>query len=534
MDQPATDPVASEEVPVEPIPYEVLPPVLPEAIPGEEPPLVRLGPPKPLTMDPVGQAYSAAREPDRRPASLNSYSVSPPEAEPRMPLRALPGEIPSGEKSADEESVAAPVATTATDPDYQVVEVFYGTDRRPLDSGPLSDSPSLLGPSSLLRPLLPAGVAFAAGLLALALGWRMSRRRTVLVVVGAICLVAGTGLALARLAKLADQQRSIAEHGRAYGNDRGVLELGICHVSIPKSHRIGTLEAPTLLRLEVKEDVRKHVVLRRVQSYAEQEFYDLLRERVARSPHEDLFIFVHGYNVTFEDAARRTAQIAYDLKFPGAPIFFSWPSQGGLLKYTVDETNVTWTVPHLKQFLVEVSRRSGARAVNLVAHSMGNRALTSALRELKYELQAESALFNQVVLAAPDIDAEVFRRDIAPAIQSTARRITLYASSDDQALIASRRVHGYARAGDSGAGIVVIPGIETIDVSGIDTSLLGHEYYGNSHSILADLYEVIRRGQPAAERRWLLPLLREGLTYWRLQPEATTTAAGTSDDLIRQ
>src|SRR5262249_2696270 len=34
------------------------------------------------------------------------------------------------------------------------------------------------------------------------------------------------------------------------------------------------------------------------------------------------------FNVTFEDAVRRRAQIAYDLQFPGTPIRYSWPSQG--------------------------------------------------------------------------------------------------------------------------------------------------------------------------------------------------------------
>jgi esterase/lipase superfamily enzyme len=202
------------------------------------------------------------------------------------------------------------------------------------------------------------------------------------------------------------------------------------------------------------------------------------------------------------------------LKFEGAPIFYSWPSQGGLLRYTVDETNVAWTVPHLKQFLLDVARESDADAVNLVAHSMGNRALTSALRELNLELRQEAALFNQIVLAAPDVDAEVFRRDIAPAITQTAQRVTLYASSDDQALQASKQVHGYARAGDSGEGLVVIPGIDTIDVSGIDTSLLGHSYYGGSHSILADLYHVIQEALPASQRQWLSPVEQDGLTYW--------------------
>jgi esterase/lipase superfamily enzyme len=277
------------------------------------------------------------------------------------------------------------------------------------------------------------------------------------------------------------------------------------------------VESPSILRLEIREDARKHVVLQSVATREADQFFREVAETVARSPRHDAFVFVHGYNVTFENAARRTAQMAYDLKFEGAPIFYSWPSQGGLLKYTVDETNVAWTAPHLKQFLLDLARQSNADAINLIAHSMGNRALTDALRQLAWELGDNAALFSQIVLAAPDIDAEVFRRDIAPAIAKTGRRVTLYASSNDQALLASKQVHGYPRAGDSGEGLVVTPGLDTIDVSTVDTSLVGHSYYGGSDSILTDIHEVIQQALPASQRRWLRPALREGLTYWIFQ-----------------
>jgi esterase/lipase superfamily enzyme len=40
------------------------------------------------------------------------------------------------------------------------------------------------------------------------------------------------------------------------------------------------------------------------------------------------FYNVHGYNVSFDDAALRTAQLAYDLTFDCPAAFFSWPSKG--------------------------------------------------------------------------------------------------------------------------------------------------------------------------------------------------------------
>ena len=223
---------------------------------------------------------------------------------------------------------------------------------------------------------------------------------------------------------------------------------------------------------------------------------------------------MHGYNVSFEDAARRTAQIAYDLKFDGAPIFFSWPSQAGILEYTVDETNVSWAAPHLLRFLTEVAEQSGAERIHLIAHSMGNRALTSALRDLSLMQKSDKPMFDEVVLTAPDIDADTFVNDIAPAVVKTARRVTLYSSSNDEALMVSKKVHGYPRAGDSGSQLVVLPGIDTVDVSAVDTSLLGHTYYGDNSTVLADIFELLNASKPADQRHWLRPERLGLLKYW--------------------
>jgi esterase/lipase superfamily enzyme len=301
-------------------------------------------------------------------------------------------------------------------------------------------------------------------------------------------------------------------------------------VSIPKYHQVGEVERPSILRLDFTEDPKKHVVLLDVQQRQPEEFFASLKAKVGQSKSKEAMVFVHGYNVTFEAAARRTAQLAYDLKFDGPPIFFSWPSQGGLLQYAVDETNVVWSTPHLKDFLASVARQSGAKSVHLIAHSMGNRALTSALVSLAHQLKGAGPMFREVVLTAPDIDADVFKRDIAPLITRTAHRVTLYASSNDEALALSKRLHGYARAGDSGAELVVLNGLDTIDVSNVDTSLLGHSYYGSNDTVLTDMFYILTEPKPASERRWLARVSLGRLTYWVFQRAAANVREATTQE----
>jgi esterase/lipase superfamily enzyme len=135
-----------------------------------------------------------------------------------------------------------------------------------------------------------------------------------------------------------------------------------------------------------------------------------------------------------------------------------------------------------------------------------------------------------VILAAPDIDATIFKQRIAPSIVTKARRITLYASSKDLALFASRQFNsGDPRAGDAGDEIVVVSGIETIDASAGDSSLLGHCYYGNSVSVLRDI-EHLLKDQPPEERPFLHPRAHQGMTYWIFNPaelaSQTTSSSG--------
>lgn len=410
--------------------------------------------------------------------------------------------------STGEPTAAPSIPPVEADPsaqqDYTTVKVFYGTDRAQLNLESITWIDYMAKFYAAAGALLVAGICFM--LAGMKIGRGFTRPVAWFSAAGALVLAAWGGI------MAFDLQQKAAKPGVAYGGERGKLEVGVCEVSIPPRHEVGELEAPSIIRLEIREDPTKHVVL--LGSYPQDaaEFYEQLRNRVSQSPRKDAFVFVHGFNVSFEDAARRTAQMAHDLKFEGAPIFYSWPSQAQLTAYTIDENNVEWTVPHLREFLLDVAQQSGAESICLVAHSMGNRALTKALHGLSYRI--ERPIFREVVLTAPDIDADVFRRDLAPQIVRTAHRVTLYASSNDEALRVSKQIHGAPRAGDSGALLVVMPGIETIDVSGIDTSLLGHSYYGSNGTVLSDLIGLLKHGMPAAQRSWLMPRDYQGLPYW--------------------
>ena len=304
-----------------------------------------------------------------------------------------------------------------------------------------------------------------------------------------------------------------------YGSERGELVFGSCEVSIPRDHRLGQLERPSIFRFELRENPSKHVVLRSVSSQPIDAFFSDVNGRLKKSLNREALIFIHGYCVKFDEAARRTAQLAYDLGFDGAPILYSWPSKGTLRSYPHDESNIIWTVPHLKAFLTDMISKSNAKTIHLIAHSMGNRALTDSLRELVLEGFQRKLVqkIHQIVLTAPDIDAGVFM-NLAQQVREAGKRLTLYASSNDKALKVSKRFHGFRRAGDAGRSMLISPSLDSIDATRVDTSFVGHSYYGQNKSVLSDLFYLLREGKPPSERFGLQSRkIKEGI-YWEFCP----------------
>lgn len=321
-----------------------------------------------------------------------------------------------------------------------------------------------------------------------------------------------------------------------YGVERGNLEFGTLRVSIPVTHVPGELEGMGLF--EYRMDPKRHVTLLMVDRKPRELFLSELQDRIACGPSiEDdespdckpgkkaALVFIHGYNVSFEDAARRTAQVAYDLTFDGVPLMYSWPSQASVAGYTVDETNIRWTVPHLEEFLTLVTKDTQADSVHIIAHSMGNRALTEVLRRFSTEQAVLGhPRFNQIVLVAPDVDAAVFRDEIAPAFAGVGERVTLYASAHDKALNVSKGLHQYLRAGDLSEEVLIAEGVDTIDASDVDTSLLralslGHSYFARKASAIADLKATLAGVKPNDRTPKCLGRFysESGDTYWKIR-----------------
>ena len=313
-----------------------------------------------------------------------------------------------------------------------------------------------------------------------------------------------------------------------YGGERGQLELGVATVTIPDTHTPGVVEAPSVWRLEFSTNPARHVVLRSVEPIEPVAFFRRLQMEMSARPAKELFVFVHGFNVGFEKGAKRAAQIAYDMNYAGVPVLYSWPSQGSAVSYITDTASVRLSGRRLSRFLDDLVARSGATTIHLVAHSMGNRALTDALElfALRNNVSPGSdPVFDQIIFAAPDVDAGLFR-EMVKTIHPLARRLTLYASENDWALVTSRKLHGNApRAGQGGDVMLTTPNFDSVDMSELGEDMLAHGYFANDSSALADMMSLFWRNA-APENRCGLVAETEGpgaTPKWHYEPGLCTS-----------
>jgi esterase/lipase superfamily enzyme len=240
------------------------------------------------------------------------------------------------------------------------------------------------------------------------------------------------------------------------------------------------------------------------------EFYDAIDKQQLR----DVLVYIHGFDNSLDGACATAAQLGYNIRFQGPVLIYSWPSNHDVSKYREDEQAIQPSIPLLRDFMRELSSRPDRR-LHLLAHSMGNRALLAALPTLVGGPQ-QRADIQDVVFAAPDVGSKDFEQKLVSGTH--ARRATLYASSRDLALCLSEKLNKEKRAGDADPEIDTAPGLDSIDASQVDDSLIGHSYFSENRSVLVDIRMLIQDSKAPAQRYGLDRKSKASGVYWVINP----------------
>jgi esterase/lipase superfamily enzyme len=291
---------------------------------------------------------------------------------------------------------------------------------------------------------------------------------------------------------------------------------GSCTVFVPHAHKIGSIGSSLLKRILSGANDRLRVET--VKSLEQGTFWEALQASFSSaSASKAALVFIHGYNVSFESAAIRAAQIGYDLSAQREMAFFSWPSQGSLGGYLADAATIEVSETAITEFLAGFVKQSGAETVHLIAHSMGNRGLLRALNRIAARATVRTGKqFGQIILAAADLDADLFRQNVAAYIELS-QRTSVYISTKDLAVESSYWLHHFPRVGIT-PPTLAFDGVDTINVSNLDMSLLGHGYFAEARSVLSDLHDLIVHGDSPEMRFGLREIVTdEGRKIWQVR-----------------
>ena len=240
------------------------------------------------------------------------------------------------------------------------------------------------------------------------------------------------------------QVRVLAVTNRKFEEDKGVFgavrTLKVSYqaigVSVPPAHAVGEIEWPD----GASGDPAKVFVTTSRSDLDETRFRAQLRREMGASG--EVLVFVHGFNTNYQEGVFRMAQIAADSGVDGAHVLFSWPSIGEVTGYIRDRESANFSRDQLERLMRFIAATPGVRKVNLLAHSMGNWLAVEMLRQAKIKGDMEfGGKLGQVLLASPDIDAQVFQTQ-AEVIGPRTPPIVVFVSRNDKALSLSSKLAG--------------------------------------------------------------------------------------------
>ena len=253
-------------------------------------------------------------------------------------------------------------------------------------------------------------------------------------------------------------------------------------------------------------------------------------QRLKAADQKDVILYVHGFNVSFEDAVLGLNDIWHFGGRQSVPIAYSWPSgSGNIFGYFTDRESGEFTVYHLKETLRILSSMPEVENIHILAHSRGTDITTTALRELVIETRASgknprAALkVENLILAAPDLDyGVVTQRLIAEQFGPAFGQISIYMNEDDSALGISQFLMRGVRFGKLTATkqnereariFQNVKNVSFINVKGVK-GFVGHGYFSEHPGALSDIITLINTSsRPGTPTR---PLIKVDGNFWEL------------------
>ena len=154
-----------------------------------------------------------------------------------------------------------------------------------------------------------------------------------------------------------------------------------------------------------------------------------------------VMVFVHGFNNRYEDSVYRLAQIIHDSDVQATPVLFTWPSRANVFDYNYDKESTNYSRTALENILKKLADAPKVKGITILAHSMGTWLTMETLRQMGIRDGNVPSKIENVILASPDIDLDVFAKQFVE-MGHKRPKFTIFVSQDDRALALSSFISG--------------------------------------------------------------------------------------------
>ncbi len=337
-----------------------------------------------------------------------------------------------------------------------------------------------------------------------------------------------------------------AERGGALRVGVGRIVLGRSDVTWEEARRISILKNATKDYPIQVDSVEEYGVLGRTRhplleretaetgvALADDRFAAEINRRLAATGHKDIFVYVHGYKVNFENPLLVAAELWHFLGYQGVFIPFAWPSHTGRLAYFGDTETARYSSIFFREFLQYLAEETGAERIHILGYSAGTRMVGAALHQMALlnegmTMAGDSGNYRlgNVMLVGSDIDRDIFATYLVDGLLDTVDHLTLYESPRDKALGIADFVFRNQRIGQVMMGDYTSTvsqfltenrklSIVSVERASMFDSGNGHSYFRDSpwvsSDVLATLLYDLGPGERGLERE-------QGSPVWQFSP----------------
>lgn len=248
------------------------------------------------------------------------------------------------------------------------------------------------------------------------------------------------------------------------------------------------------------------------------QFAELINAKLATSKKKDIYIYVHGYKVVFNNPILVATELWHYLAYDGVFVAFAWPSTPKTFAYMADLETTLISAFNLRKLLEYLAEDTDVERIHILGYSAGTRVVLNALSQLTFMQNGDNRSgirqqyrLGRVILVGSDFDRQVFAALLTEGMLDIVQTMTIYVSSHDKALGMSRRLVRHDRLGQADNLAIdpttvrylnKTPQLTLVDVSDVEgaTKGNGHAYFRNSPWASSDILMALMYDLEPEER----------------------------------